>query len=140
MKIFKVLLALLLLSAGCSQALRTFALNDINSIPEAEYMAYMFSADAGERLKVVLLRDPGSDVDVVAYSSQIVITKGKPREVLTFLGKSRSLSVERVSLDGKTVGYLIVSDRELFAARSLRVDLFARGGKIYFSIMKTGYY
>ncbi len=138
MKRLSVLLVLLLVSTGCARSLRTVALGDINSVPEAVYDAYIFSADGG--LKAVLLKGPGSSVDVVAYSSEIVVIRGTPREVLAFLGKNLHPSVEGVNLDGKTVGYLLISDRKLFEARSLRVDLFARGGKIYFAITKTGYY
>lgn len=140
MRSFRILLAVLLLGAGCAQALSTSVLNGINSVPEGEYAAYLFGTDAGERVKVLLLKSPGSDVDIVAYSSQIVITRSTPREAMTLLGKGRSLSVEQVSLNGKPVGYLLISDRELLAAHSLRIDLFARSGKIYFSISKTGHY
>jgi len=139
MKLLGVLLIVLLLSAGCSKSLRTIALSDVSSIPDVAYMAYIFSADDGEKLKVIMLKGPGSNVDVVAYSSEIIVIKGKPREVLALLGENRAVSIEKVTLDDKTVGYLLISDRELLEARSLRVDLLVRSGKIYFSITKTSF-
>ncbi len=141
MKSLKVLFLALLLGAGCAQVMSTATLDSMSSVPEAAYTAYMFRSDAGEKLRVIFLRSPDSDVEVVPYSLQIATAKSTAQEALVFLEAEKpdyTLSIKSVHFNGKIVGYLLTSAQRS-AAQFTEISLFARGGKIYFSISRPGY-
>jgi hypothetical protein len=139
------IISLLFLSvflAGCAQTVSTYSLGSIDSPPSTTYTMYQYSSGAGERLRVVLLKHPESNVEIVPYSVQIVETKGTLEDAYRFIDRGnlfRHTSVLGVAYKGKTVGYLMEHRRHTFSRDEIRVDFFERDGKVYFSVTERLY-
>ncbi len=138
MKRLNVFLFVLLLAlASCVQAVTTYGIKDTNSIPKSKYVLYQYSSGEGERYRAVLLKNPESGVEIVPYSVQITTSEGTPEEALSFMGKSglsRNVYSEGITYKGRLIGYLLTFGRNIFAKESIEVDLYERGGKIYFEV------
>jgi hypothetical protein len=103
---------------------------------------YQYSSGAGERIRAVLLKNPESDVEIVPYSTQITTAKGTMEDAYRFVHRGnifRHTSMLGVSYKGKTIGYLITPQRHIFRRDEIEVNLFERGGKIYFSVYERTY-
>ena|ERR1700690_3039024 len=135
--IFLVMFAVL---AGCIQAINTYSVLDISAIPATEYTAYQYSSGAGEGLRAVFLKSPDSDIEVVPYSIQITTDKATPEEARKFMEKGshlRNIDCQGVNYKGKPIGYLLTHGYHCFSRYSIEVNLFERGGKVYFSVWEN---
>ena len=138
MKYSKLILpAMFAVLAGCVQAINTYGIGDFNAIPKVEYTAYQYSSGVGERLRAVFLKSPDSDVDVIPYSIQMTIGKATPEEARKFMergGHFRNIEYQGVTYKGKPIGYLFTYRYHSFSRDSIEINLFERGGKVYFSV------
>jgi hypothetical protein len=136
MKMMRTVLLLILLSAvACAQAVTTSGIGTIDSIPKAAYMLYSYVAPATPQLRAVFLRSPDAGVEVVPYSVQITVSTGTAEDALAFLESGpgfKRTSFQRVEFRGKTIGYLLMPERHIFARRYIEVNFYERDGKIYF--------
>lgn len=137
--IFPAMFAVL---AGCVQAINTYGVGDFNAIPKVEYTAYQYSSGAGEGLRAVFLKSPDSDVDIIPYSIQITTGKATPEEARKFMEKGshfRNIEYQGVTYKGKPIGYLFTYGYHSFSRDSIEINLFERGGKVYFSVWEKTY-
>ena len=128
--------------SGCAQSVSTFAIKGIDSPSTTAYTMYQYSSGAGERLRAVLLKNPESDVEIIPYSVQITTTKGTLDDGYRFMERGniyRQTSMLGVSYKGKTIGYLITSQKHMFSRDAIDVSLFERDGKVYFSVYEQTY-
>ena len=87
------------------------------------------------------MKNPDSDVEIVPYSVQITDASGTVDEALAFIKRGegfKRMTFQRVDFNGKTVGYLLMTERHAFARKYIEVTFFERGGKIYFSQAEVG--
>lgn len=132
--IFPAMFAVL---AGCVQAIDTYGVRDFNAIPKVEYTAYRYSSGAGERLRAVFLKSPDSDIQIIPYSIQITTGRATPEEARAFMERGshfRNIVYQGVTYKGKPVGYLFTYGHHSFSRDSIEINLFERGGKVYFSV------
>ncbi len=128
--------------AGCIQAIDTYSIRDINSIPQIEYTAYLYSSGEGEVLRAVFLTNPDSGIEVIPYSIQITTAKGTPADALKFMEKSsssRQIECQGVNYKGKLIGYLLTHGYHSFSRDSIGINLHEREGKVYFSVWEKRY-
>jgi hypothetical protein len=134
-------ICLLLTVIACAQTVTTAGIGTIDSIPRATYMMYSYVASTTPHLRAVFLRSPDAEVEVVPYSVQITTSTGTADDALAFLKRGagfRRTSFQRVEFRGKTIGYLLMSERHSFARRYIEVNFYERDGKIYFSPYELG--
>ena len=134
-------LFVLLAVIACAQAVTTAGIGTLDSIPKATYTMYTYVAPATPQSRAVFLKSPDAGVEVVPYSVQITTVTGTVDDALGFVEKGpgfKRTSFQRVQFRGKTIGYLLVTERHSFASRYIRVNLYERGGKIYFVPSEQG--
>ena len=140
MKYLNLFLLLVSLAfSGCAQTVSTHGMKDINSIPMTKHTLYLYSSGEGERFRVVLMKSPESDIEIVPYSVQITTVSGTLEDAVFFMKKSRiykDISFERVTYKSKLIGYLLTFGRSTFAQESIEVDLYERAGKVYFAVQE----
>lgn len=132
--VFLIIFAVL---TACIQTIQTYSVGDINAIPKIEYSAYQYSSGAGEGLRAVFLKSPDTDIDVIPYSIQITTGKATPEEARKFMEKGghfRNIDYRGISYKGKPIGYLFTYGYNSFSRDSLDIDIYERGGKVYFSV------
>lgn len=138
MKCSKLLLiTVLAVLAGCIQAIDMYSIRDIDSIPQMEYTAYLYSSGEGEVLRAVFLKNPDSGIEVVPYSIQIATAKGTPADALKFMERGSSagqIECQGVTYKGKPIGYLLTRRYYGFSSESIEINLYEREGKVYFSV------
>jgi hypothetical protein len=131
----KILLLLLLLVGCALMPIQTYKVIDYNSLPKTTATIYAF---ASGRLKAAFLENPGSEVKVFPYSSQIVKTSGTVEDAMAFMrdGVYADVDVQSVERGGKTLGYLFIyKDRGIATGPSyLQADFFEQNEKIYFDV------
>lgn len=135
-------LLLSLMFAGCAQTVTTYGVGSIDTIPITTYTLYAYSAGPSGLNRAVLLKHPESTVEVVPYSAQISTLQGTPADAIHFMDRSRSykhIPVIGVSHNGKPIGYLLGPAQHIFSRDSIEINLFERGGKIYFSVFERTY-
>ena len=129
--------------AGCAvRTVSTHSLGSIDLPPATIYTMYQYSSGAGGHLRAVFLKHPESDVEIVPYSVQIDEKKGTLEDAYRFMDKGyffKNTSVLGVSYKGKTIGYLMENRQHIFSRDEIRVDLFERHGKVYFSVTERLY-
>lgn len=126
---------------ACAQSVATVGVNSIDTIPNAKYTMYLYVAPSSSQLRAAFLKSPDSDVEVVPYSVQITTSSATMDEAFTQVQRGhgfKRLSLLRVDLRGKTVGYLMVPERHSFARRYIEVNLYERNGKVYFVPSEQG--
>jgi len=119
---------------ACTQAVTTVGIGDPDSIPQAVYTMYLYVAPTAPQLRAVFLKNPDAGAEVVPFSVQITSATGTAGDALAFLDERpgfKRVSIQRVELRGKTIGYLLVPERHSFARRYIEVNLYERNGKIY---------
>jgi hypothetical protein len=125
-----------LFAAGCMQAIHMQTLTRTNSIPDVNYAVYAFSTGEGERFRVAFLKSPESDVEVVALSRKMGQARGTFEDAMRFVQSGagyRDVDVQSVTYNGKIIGYLLTQSAVSGLQRQrLAVDVYERGGKIYF--------
>ncbi len=134
------LIALLTIVA-CAQSINIVGVESIDSIPKATYKTYTYVAPSAPQLRAVFLESPDSNVEIVPYSVQITSTASTPDEALAWLEKGpgfKRISFYRVDFRGKTIGYLLLPERHSFARRYIEVNLYERGGRIFFVPSEQG--
>ena len=142
MKKFTTLFFIFLsVSAGCTQAIKTETVEEIGSIPKLTYTAYLYSSGAGERYRAVFLKNPESAGEVVPASSQIVQTAATFDDAMAFMqrGVYKKVNVQSVQYLGKPVGYLLTHIVPPLRKEYLEVNVYSKGGKIYFSAWEKMY-
>jgi hypothetical protein len=134
MKRTVIFILLILMAAACAKSLSTQSIGTIDAIPKENYTLYLYSAGTAERLRTVFIQSPDSGVEVVP-SAQVVKETGSASDAIRFMEKSGMRTrVEKVMYQGRTIGYLLTSDRHSFGAKQwLDVSLYERRGKIYFT-------
>jgi len=136
---------LLLLSfflTGCVQTVSTYSIGGVESLPKATYIQYQYSSGASERLRAVMLKNPESDVEIIPYSVQITTTRGSLEDAYHFLDRGishRYISVLGVRYQEKTLGYLLVPEKHIFARDGIEATLYEKNGKVYFSVFERSY-
>ena len=100
------------------------------------YVVYAFSTGEAERFRVAFLKSPESDVEVVALSSKMGQGRGTFEDAMKFVRSGagyRDVDVQSVTYNGKIIGYLLTQSAVSGLQRQrLAVDVYERGGKIYF--------
>lgn len=134
-----VIVLVSVLFMGCVQAVQLHGMGKAVSIPDNNYTLYQYSGGPGDRFRAVLLKDPGTDIEVVPFSIQITAERGTLKDALNFMRKGLySVRVEAKSVvyQGKTIGYLLTYPRYHgpYYKGSLETNIFERGGKIHFSV------
>lgn len=125
-----------LFPAGCMQAMQMQNIQRTDSIPDVTYAVYVYSAGAAERFRAAFLKSPESDVEVVAASSKIKQVSARFEDAMKFMQSGAGyidVDVRSVTYNGKIIGYLLTQSVESALQRQMiSVDLYGRGGKIYF--------
>jgi len=137
MRRLSVIFLILMVLAGCVQAVSTYSIDDYKTVPKGVYTAYLYSSGIGEKLRAVFLKSPDADVEVVPYSRQIITAKVTFSDALTFMekvGDFKNISIEGVKYKEKTIGYLLTFSRPLSPRETIEVNLYERDGKIYFAV------
>lgn len=136
-------LLLLTVSAGCAQTVRVQGVEGIESVPKLTYVIFFYSSGTADRLRAVFLKNPGSDVEVVADSVQIVMTRGTGEDAMALMqrGIHEYIDVQSVSYKGNIIGYLLTQRMFYgpFARDTIEVNLYERGGKLHFSVREKRY-
>ena len=134
-----IFLVIVVVLTGCTQAISTYSGADINAMQKIEYTAYFYSSGVGEGLRAVFLKSPDSDIDIVPYSIQITTGKATLEEALKFMEKGRyyrNIDSHGIAYKGKLIGYLFTYRYSSFSRDSIEINLFERGGKVYFSVLE----
>jgi hypothetical protein len=143
MKNIMILLFLILLVlAGCTRTIQVQGVEKIEGISNLNYVTYLYSSGPGERFRAAFLKDPSSDLDVIASSIQIRKTTGTVEDAIGFMQRGQGykrVDIQSVSYNNKHVGYLITQPAFALAREYIEVNLFERGGKIYFSVRENYY-
>jgi hypothetical protein len=108
-------------------------------MPKIEYTAYFYSSGVGEGLRAVFLKSPDSDIEIIPYSVQITTGKATLEEALKFMEKGRyyrNIDSHGIAYKGKLIGYLFTYRYSSFSRDSIEINLFDRGGKVYFSVLE----
>ncbi len=134
---------LCVLLSACAQTVSTFGLGSNDAMPKSIYTQYQYSSGEGGRLRAVLLKDPASDVEIIPYSVQIVTVQGSLDDAYNFL--YRGTSHKRINMLGvryheKTIGYLMVPERNIFTREEIDVSIYEKNGKVYFSVYEQTHY
>jgi len=125
--------------AGCAQVISTNSAGDINAMQKIEYTAYFYSSGVGEGLRAAFLKSPDSDIEIIPYSVQITTGKATLEEALKFMEKGRyyrNIDYRGITYKGKPIGYLFTYRYSSFSRDSIEINLFERGGKVYFSVLE----
>lgn len=126
---------------GCSLTpLQTYTLANYHSVAAMKYTLYLYSSG---QLKAVFLKSPEANVEVLAYSPEIIQASGTPEDVMAFMrrGIYRNIDVKSVEFKDKVIGYLFTY-REIGVTAGpsyLVVDLFERNDKIFLDINIRNY-
>jgi hypothetical protein len=134
-----IFLVIVTVLTGCTQAINTYSVGDINAIPKIDYTAYFYSSGAGEELRAAFLKSPDSDIDIIPYSIQITTGKATPEEALKFMEKGRhyrNIDHHGITFKDKPIGYLFTYRYSSFSRDSIEINLYERGGKVYFSVLE----
>jgi hypothetical protein len=103
--------------AACAQSITRQNIGTIDALPKEDYTLYLYRAGTGERLRTVFIQSPDSGVEVVA-SPQVVKETGTASDAVRFMEEAGIRSrVEKVVYQGRTIGYLLTSDRQSLAAK-----------------------
>jgi hypothetical protein len=124
------------LFAGCVQNVRTAELNPKERIPSNTYEAYFFVAGSGDKSRAVFLIEPDSGVEVLPYSSDITSTTSSYPEAMNYMKEKRGMrpiSTQKVFYKDKFIGYLLTYEKERVDREEMTVNVFEKGGKVYFS-------
>jgi hypothetical protein len=128
---------------ACAQAVTTTGIWTLDSIPKATYTMYAYATSATPQLRAVFLKTTDAGVEVVPYSVQITTATGTVDDALAFVEKGvgyKQTFFQRVEFRGKTIGYLLVTERHSFGRRYININLYERDGKIYFAPSEPGAY
>jgi hypothetical protein len=144
MKIMQIVpLFVLMTVVACARAVTTAGIGTLDSIPKATYTLYTYNTPSTPQLGAVFLKSPDAGVEVVPYSVQIITATGTVDDALAFVERGagyQRTSYQRVEFRGKTIGYLLVPERHSFARRYIDINLYERGGRIYFAPSEVGDY
>ncbi len=134
MKSKRIVAFLLLLPVvACVPAVSTIGVGGPESIPQAVYTMYLYSAPDTPQLKTAFLKNQDAGVEVVPFSVQITTASGTVKDALDYVGERpgfRRVAIQRVELKGNTIGYLLLPERHSFARRYIEVNFYERNGKI----------
>jgi hypothetical protein len=114
----------------------------IDAIPKVSYITYVYSSGSDNKYRAVFLKSPESDLEVVPFSSNIMMTKGSFDDAMTFMRHGagyRNVDVQSVLYKGKTIGYLLTQPRYVLGKEEIEPELYERAGKIYFSVSERFY-
>jgi hypothetical protein len=134
-----IFLVIVVVLAGCTQAISTYSVGDINAMQKIEYTAYFYSSGVGEGLRAVFLKSSDSDIEIIPYSIQMTTGKATLEETLKFMEKGRyyrNIDYHGIAYKGKLIGYLFTYRYSSFSRDSIEINLFDRGGKVYFSVLE----
>lgn len=146
MKIFSVhgscalfFICIVLFTSGCTHSVQLNALTRDDTIAKAEYSLYLYSSGTGETLRTVFAKAPGTSVEVVPYSKQIETTRGSFQNALSFMEEKKGLRkilIQKIIYRETLAGYLLTYDvySPFRQAESITVDIFERGGALYFAV------
>ncbi len=127
-------LLLFLPVVACAPAVTTVGVGNPESIPQAVYTMYLYSAPDTPQLKAAFLKSPDAGAEIVPFSVQVTTAAGTVKDALAYIGERpgfRRVAVQRVELRGSTIGYLLLPERHSFARRYIEVHFYERNGKIF---------
>ena len=134
-----LMVILLVTSAGCAQTVQMQDVERVDSIPKTTYTAYFYAYGEADLFRAVLLKFPESDAEIVPYSVQIYQATSTFEDAMAFMHKGKgykNVDVREVTHRGKTIGYLLTyrTYTGIFSRGSVEVQVYERGGKIYFGV------
>lgn len=141
-----VLIILLIFSIGCAKTVSLIPQGSGENIPPHTYRGYWYASGMGDYNRAVFLVRPDSSVEVIPYTNGILMESGSPSSALSFMQEKRaerSIVVSGVRYQDKIIGYLftyggggsLISSSVAFT--TLEVNIFERGGSIYFSVTEN---
>ncbi len=141
MTLFKAAFCLsLALFIGCAQSISMRPVKNTDSIERISFTTYLYSSGHGERMRVVFLKSPETNILVVPTASQVRITTGRLDEAMSFMRKTasqRDISIEEVKYMDKVIGYLIkYVEHSSYSRDWLDISFTESDGKIYLSIIE----